>query len=333
MKNVLFVSGLPDNSQVEVVSAHLNGQIRYKYTGACDFYNYMSPPDWNKKHIMLDHQSIPVTLSNGTHYIFNQISEADTHQNALARLQEICAAHPQIPVFNAPEHIALTRRDILYHRLKDVKHLIVPQTLRFHPQSPRDIHNAIQKESMHYPVILKEAGAHNAQQVIRIDNPDKLNTLHAFALDGRPYYLIQYIDTAQQGIYTKHRLVMVRGQFYPRHMCATNHWLVNYKRSNAFMTEHPAYYEQEQHFVQDFNAAFSLRLNPIAQEIYQQIPVDFVGLDCCLLPDGQLMIFEMNANMTILTNNPPKANRLAAIEKIKAAVYKAYQSDIQQQKA
>lgn len=329
-QNILFVSGLPDNRQIKVVSAHLDGQVRYKYSGTCDFYNYMSPPDWNKKHIMLDHQTIPVALSKGTHYIFNQISEADTHQNALARLQQICAAHPQIPVFNRPEHVALTRRDLLYHRLKDIKNLIVPQTLRFHPQNPQDIHDAIQKENMHYPVILKEAGAHNARQVIRIDTPDKLNTLHAFAFDGRPYYLIQYKDTAQQGVYTKHRLVMVRGQFYPRHLCATNHWLVNYKRSNAFMTEHPAYYAQESHFVEHFHEALASQLNPIAQDIYKRIPIDFVGLDCCLLPDGQLMIFEMNANMTLLTNSPPKANRLAAIVKIKEAVYEAVQQDFKE---
>ncbi len=69
-----------------------------------------------------------------------------------------------------------------------------------------------ENEAMHYPVILKAAGLHNGQQMTRIDGPEHLvGLLHAFALDGRPYYLIQYKDTAQQGIYTKHRLVMVRG--------------------------------------------------------------------------------------------------------------------------
>jgi glutathione synthase/RimK-type ligase-like ATP-grasp enzyme len=332
-KNVLFVSGIPDNHIVEVISASLNGILNYKYTGTCDLYNYMSPPDWNKQLIMLDHQTAPVELSQGTHYIVNQIAEPDTHPNVLARLQGICDAHPEIPVFNAPKHIALTRRDVLYHQLKDIKNLVVPQTLHFHPRSPQDIHNAIQKENMHYPVILKAAGLHNGQQMARIDSPEDIEPFHAFALDGRPYYLIQYKDTAQQGIYTKHRLVMVRGKFYPRHLCALDHWVVGFKKAQAFIAAHPEYEAQEAHFITHFNEEWALKLAPIAQEIYKRIPLDFVGIDCCLLPDGQLMIFEMNANMLMLSSPSKKPAHMEAIVNIKTAIYEAVQSDFSREKA
>ena len=327
-KNILFVSGLPDHHIVEVASASLNGAVKYKCPGTCDFYLYMSPPDWNKRLIMLDKRSIPVELAEGTHYIFNQIAEPDTHSNVLDRLQHICNKHPQIPVFNAPEHIALTRRDVVYQRLQGIKNLIIPQTLRFHPQSPQDILNAVRESGMQYPVILRTAGLHNSQGVVRLDSPEHLDVLHRFALDGRPYYLIQYHETAQQGVYTKHRVVMVRGQVFPRHICAFDHWMIEFTKARAFMTSHPEYTEQETHFIQNFSGEFASQLAPIAEAIYKKMPLDFVGIDCCLLPSGEVMIFEINNNMLTLTCDPHNPSHVEAVVKIKTAIYEAVQKDL-----
>ncbi len=57
----------------------------------------MSPPDWNKQIIMLDKQTVPVTFANGTHYIFNQIAEPDTHSQCPAKITGHLCSTPQHP--------------------------------------------------------------------------------------------------------------------------------------------------------------------------------------------------------------------------------------------
>lgn len=109
-KNILFVSSLPDNHQVQVATSALNGALKYKYPGTCDLYHYMCPPDWNTQHILLDKHPVPIQLSPDTHYLINQVAEPDTHTSGLERVQQLSKAHPHLPVFNSPVPDAIYAR-------------------------------------------------------------------------------------------------------------------------------------------------------------------------------------------------------------------------------
>lgn len=329
-KNILFISALPDHHRVNVVSANLNGVLKYKYPGTCDFYHYMSPPDWNKKQILLDHRDKPIQLSPQTHYLFNQVAEPDTHTRGLEQVQNLLERYPQLPVFNAPSQIVNTRRDRVYQRLKQIEGLVVPQTVCMQPRSPQDVQACMAEANMQYPVIVKAAGSHNGQHMVRLENERDLFKLDAFAFDGRPYYLIQYYETGQNGIYKKHRLVMVRGQFYPRHLCVWDHWAIEFRKSYDFMAQNPAYFDEEAEFIQQFATRWAPTLAPLGAQIYEHLPIDFVGLDCCFLPDGRLLLFEMNANMLMLTSNSGKPAHIEAIVQIKSAIHAAYCEDMAQ---
>ncbi len=328
-KNILFVSSLPDNHQVQVTTAALNGALKYKYPGTCDLYHYMGPPDWNTQHILLDKHPVPIQLSPDTHYLINQVAEPDTHTFGLARVQQLMKEYPHLSVFNPPEAVAMTRRDRVYQRLKHIPGLVVPPTVRFMPRSPQDIAERVALEGMQYPVIVKGAGVHNGQQMVRLDSPDHHTPLDALALDGRPYYLIQYYETAQEGLYKKHRLVMVRGQVFPRHLCVLDHWAIAFPEALAFMAKHAGYFAEEADFIAQFDGKWGPLLSPLARQIYSALPMDFVGLDCCLLPDGRVLLFELNANMLLLRSSSTQQAPLDAIVRIKTALHEACNQDME----
>lgn len=314
---------------MQVVSAQLNGVLNYKYNGTCDMYNYMIPPEWQKKLIVLDARDIPVSLSADTHYVINQIAEADTHQKALDRLQGILDQHPQIPVFNPPHVVQQTRRDRVYAALHDLDGVRIPHTFKINPHHPREIVAAMAEQGLNYPVIIKASGLHGGKQTVLLKSAADLDELHALALDGRDYYLIEYIDTAQDGVYAKYRLVMVNGELYPRHFRFSDNWLVHYFSGQAYMDRFPAYHQRELDLFAQFENDLKPQLAARARAIHARIPMDLVGIDCCLLPDGQWLIFEFNANMLLLTSLAQDPTYLKVpIETIKAAVLNTVHSRI-----
>ncbi|MGV3526406.1 MAG: ATP-grasp domain-containing protein [Candidatus Sericytochromatia bacterium] len=324
-KKVLFVSGLADDHQVKVIAAQLNGLLSYQYSGTCDIYNYLHPPQWQKKMIMLDTRDVPLTLPDNTDLIVNQIAEVDTHHKTLQRLQNRLKTSPQIPVFNPPQQVAQTRRDRVYQALRGLDGVVVPQTVRIQPRHPHDLLHAVAEAGMHFPVILKAAGLHGGKQTVRLNSAADLDELHALALDGRDYYLIQYLDSAHDGVYAKYRLVMLKGELFANHFRFSDHWLVHYYTSQPFIRRFPAYFQKELELFAHFETGLKAELAARAQAIYQRIPIDFVGIDGCLLPDGRWLIFEMNANMLLLnTENFPYLE--APIGQLKEALFERMQS-------
>ncbi len=298
MPNLLFVSGLPNDGRVEVTRAHPNGQVNYKYSGVCDFYNYLNAPTWRKKLIVLDTRDVPITLTPETHLLVNQMAEPDSHSVVLERLVHLTTQYPEIPVFNPPHSIMQTRRDLLAESLQDIEGLVVPRTLRIQPRSSQAVFGAIDAASLSYPVILKAAGQHGGKQTVLLKGPEP-EALYPVALDGRPYYLIDYIDSAVNGVYQKFRLVMVQGRVYPHHFRTSDQWLVHFHSAQTYMDQQQAYYTQEMNFFKHFERDILPQVQAPLKALYERLPLDFVGIDACLLPDGQLLLFEANANMLI----------------------------------
>ncbi len=326
MKNILFVNGLPDHKKVTVDRAHpLSGEITYRYIGGCELYAHIEHAGWRRQRILLDLNPGSIQFKD-THCVINQIAEPDLCSQTLQRLNHILSKHPGLPIFNAPEHVLKTRRDHVYALLKDINGVRVPHTLRFNPLSPQDILEAVH-EHTGYPVIVKACGEHNGRAMVRLNSAEDAYLLHRFALDGSPYYLMECIDIAQQGIYHKHRLVSVQGQSFARHSCFFDHWLVNYDdNSRSFMAQHPAYQQRERQFLRGYATNIEPGLRARFADIYRKIPLDLVGLDCALLPDGTLVIFELNANMQLFSVRPEDREHLEApVNRIREAIVSCIQ--------
>ncbi len=298
MKNILFVHGIPDHRKARVLRVNpLTGDISYNYNGGCELNKHLTETAWKRQSVVLDTRNLKMTFQ-GTHCIVNQIAEADLCQVTLTHLSRLLEQHADIPVFNHPQHVLKTRRDEVYHLLKDIDGITAPKTIRVSPQSPEEVLKQVEA-NISYPAIIKACGEHNGRAMLRLNGPEDMMALHALPLDGRDYYLIEYVDVSQGGVYHKHRIALVQGKSFPRHSCYFDQWQINYdKASRGFMKKHSQYAHQERTFLKYYYQNHEADLAERFEQIYQRIPLDLVGLDCAML-NGELVIFELNANMQL----------------------------------
>ena len=173
------------------------------------------------------------------------------------------------------------------------------------PSHPDEVFSIIASEKLDYPVIVRITGDHNAASMVLINGLEDLDKLHVFPFDTREFYLTEFVDCSDDsGIYFKHRIIMVDGQPVVRHVNFDKVWMVN-SSCLDFVAAHPELGTLQRHYI-DLN---DNRL-PLARdkfiEIGKRVGLEFFGIDCLIKPNGDVLIFEANANMNTLNSRPPE---------------------------
>jgi glutathione synthase/RimK-type ligase-like ATP-grasp enzyme len=231
--------------------------------------------------------------------VFNQISDADSHGTSLERCVELCQRLAGVPVVNHPEAVLQTGRDRVSELLQDVPGVRVPRTVRIQPRSPAEVIEAVEERGIGFPAIMRTVGDHNARSMVRMNGPGDADSLHPFRMDGRDFFLSEYIDTRNEsGLYFKHRIAMIAGEPVVRHATFHEHWIVNSK-CVPFMLEHKEFGNpvERGHEVQEQRIPKAL---PALREIAQRLGLDYFGMDCQVDEEGRVLVFEANANMNML---------------------------------
>ena len=319
-KNILFLNGLPDNRQVEVNYIDKNNTMHYALRGSANIAQMMDKEQIIPSIVVFDtHLKQDMNAESNIHAIFNEISDADTHFITLAKAQKLYNMFSdKMPFFNKPDNIMKTSRSRIYQLLHDIKGLHVPKTVQIQPKSASDIYDAIEKEGLEFPVILRKAGEHNGIGTLLIE--DDSEQFYAFALNGQNHYLTQFVEYADEdGIYAKYRLVVVDGEVFIRHIIFSDHWKVHQRE---FMEKNLEFQEKEIAIFQHFDKEIKPKIQPIITEINQQLGLDYFGIDCTLDENFNITLFEANANMDILTHSNDKKNELLTkkIQHIEEAV-------------
>lgn len=319
MKNakVLFVSGIPNDKLVEVVSVE-NNFTKYIFSGSVNIYSNLEDEKIEKKYLRLDLLKKQKTDFDDIDIIFNQISDADTHSKVLMKLL-ILIKNKKIPIINHPRYILETARNSIYARLKNVEKVKVPKTVKLVPILPEDIDKAIKKHGFSFPVILRKTGTHGGKSVKLLKSFEDTKKLYDIALDGSAFYLIQFFDYKEEGVYKKLRLVVVDGKAYLRHVIFSDNWIIH-SRSRDFMNKYPEYQEKEIKIIESFEEDLEKKLKKTINTIYKKIKLDYFGIDCTLDKDNNIFIFELNANMNVLINTGSNPIFVKQIDKIKVAI-------------
>lgn len=311
--DVLFVSGVADDNRVQVV-VDQNGRFQYLLNGSSSVSPWVDKSSRFKAHRFIlagsgGQQRYGFNFKPSV--IFNEVSDADSHTQALSRCTSFCnqqSSQHNCAVINAPESVLQTRRDQVAEALSDIEGVKVPKTIRFHPESPADVRREI-LNNFSGPVLLRVAGLHGGQSLIKIDGTDKLEQqLYAFALDGRPYYLAEFSDfKSRDGYYRKCRLAVVEGTPYLRHLLIHDSWMVH-RTARAFMARHGQLVNEEREWMTDFYKTHVPVISERVKVIAERLSLDYFGIDCHIDEEGRMLIFEANANMNILVNTQPSPN-------------------------
>ncbi|MGE0660069.1 MAG: RimK family alpha-L-glutamate ligase [Reyranellaceae bacterium] len=236
--------------------------------------------------------------------IFNSLADPDL--NATTLLVAISAlAGVSTPIVNDPRNVIRTRRDIVAGMLQGLEGLVVPKTARLMPGETAS--SVVADRSMSYPILLRGAGSHTGVGLVKVANAAELDAAIDSGAVAPPAYLTEYVDCrGADGLHRKMRLMVCGATVVMRHHLFSDHWMVN-AASQKFMEDRPDLLEFERQAAADPLTLLPQRGAQLMTTIKNRIGLDYFGIDCATLPDGRLVVFEVNAVMNML---PPSRHAI-----------------------
>ncbi|CAM3993212.1 ATP-grasp domain-containing protein [Pseudoalteromonas byunsanensis] len=303
MSKALTIRGIPDNCLIKFI-----GKENFAISGSSNISDHLILEDMSNDTCLLD----PLKggraniNTNNLSVVINEIADPDSHALTLLKSMKLCDTIGK-PVINPPRHILNTDREMIYKTLSKIKGLHIPKTVKLNPKSPHDIVSCIYNNKLNYPMLIREAGSHGGESLTLLENAQQVERLYHLALDGRKYYLTEYAEYKDDdGQYAKHRLAVVGGKVFLRHVIVSNSWMIHSNsRKHSFISKEKALqtaFEEEKKF----------HIQKIVSKIYRELKLDYFGIDCAINDKSEMLIFEVNANMNILINGHNHADEYIA---------------------
>lgn len=214
---------------------------------------------------------------------------------ALLRHVQSLLAGWSTPIFNKnTAAIAHLSRDRVANLLADAPGIYTPPTQIL---SRAALIDGLMTMPLTTPHILRPLGTHAGAGMARItSNTDLADWLRSH--DAVEVYTAPFIDyRGPNGLYAKQRIVLIQGQPFASHMASSTHWMVHYL--NADMTNHPSRRADEAAWMAHFDTDFARRHAQAFASLSDRIGLDYFGIDCAEMPDGRLLIFEIDVAMIV----------------------------------
>lgn len=263
---------------------------------------------------LLEHSDIELTLYYASEdvpdpgdlpehdLLFVAIAESDANRALLEHWTPHLINWPR-PVLNDPRRILRLSRDSAWQQLQNLPGVVMPMTWRLSREQVEALAQGVRSEDLPpYPVLIRPLDSHAGHGLARIEDVGQLAAFleqHA----SEAFFLSPFVDYRDaEGRFRKIRVMLVDGQPFVVHMAISDHWMIHYL--NAEMDASAWKREAEAEFMQQFDAGFAARHADALVAIHAATGLDYVGIDCAELPDGQLLIFEIDPAMVVHDMDP-----------------------------
>lgn len=305
---LLAINGISNNGKVDVIRATPIGIMEYSTGGSCNVSRFLPTHAIKVSSFIIDQrgqQAINTNFILSHDLVFCEIADANSHSRALDKAQNLyLKINKQIPWINKPHKVLNTRRDKVPELLAKIDGVIAPRTLNLNVNSVDNFQSSVESNNFSLPVLLRPSGSHGGKNLILIENFTDLDDVDLSLYDDA--FVTEFVDYKSENIYTKYRFAVVAGEPILRHVIFHDHWIIH-SGSRAFMEQHPEFQQKEARIIESFEEDLKLDVADAIHRIYEKIGLDYFGIDCAI-KDGQIIIFEVNANMNILNDNQPKPN-------------------------
>lgn len=291
---ILKIIGIPDNNSATVI--HNDGlfrQFALFFDGNSSFLEDMVIPnaDVATLHLGGVQQLQNIKLPFKPDVIINNICDPEIQTRSLALLDDMNLADV-IPLINSTNSIRKTKRDELSQTLPEHKDFIIPKTYRISPLSKEDIISEAQKVFGKKTFLFRPVASHGGTGLIRIDDYESAN-FNSYALDGREYFITEFIDfCSADGLYRKARFFVIDGKVYPRHLISSKNWIIHANSRDEFINDKKIIAYEE-----SFLSSPSNILIELCNYLYSHLQLEFFGVDCAILPNNKVVLFETNVCM------------------------------------
>ncbi len=227
--------------------------------------------------------------------VFMAVGEGPENAGVLRNLARLLKDYPGRVLNNAPGLIARLSRDRVSEMLAEVPGVLCPPTRRV---SRIMLIAAVRSgRFFDYPSVVRPVGSHAGKGLLKVKNVNDLNAFLAVSPEDE-FYCAPFVDyRGADGMFAKARVVLITGEAFASHMACSQHWMVHYL--NAAMETNPGRRATEAAWMADFEAGFVRRHGPAMRAIAEKLGLDYFGLDCAELPDGRLLVFELDVAMIV----------------------------------
>ena len=238
--------------------------------------------------------------------IVNTIADADLEARPLRDAAAFCA-RSDAPVINAPDRVALTSRDGNVARLSQIEGLLCPKTVKISAEGgePARPLADLEAEGLRLPLLLRRSGTHTGRSLERVTTTRAFGRYLSEAA-GAEVYATEFIDLPRRGRSLRSlpfryrrrlRVLFIDGAYYPATCHMDRHWNVHSKDRHNVMTRLPWMQAEEQAFIADWRAFVGPTAAAAVEAVFETIGLDFCGIDFNLMPDGRLLLYEVNPTM------------------------------------
>lgn len=238
--------------------------------------------------------------------LFVAMCETEANRPLLQMLATALADWPR-PVLNRPQHIPRVARNTASALLATLPGVYMPPNLRL----PRGQVQALaqtdgiavaQALGLAFPLLVRPLDTHAGNGLHKVDSPaalaEVLNTLPDAELFVAPF--VDYRNADSQ--FRKYRVMLIGGQPYVAHGAISSHWMIHYV--NAGMDDNAAKRAEEADFMASFDTGFAQRHAAAFTAMQQALELDYWGMDCAEMPDGRLLVFEVDTAMVVHAMDP-----------------------------
>lgn len=248
--------------------------------------------------------------------LFVTIAEDARHAPAL-RAADHLAATLGVPSVNRGSRIAASSRAGAARLLQGIPDAVVPLQ-RLAGRAALGA-GSIGAEELAFPAIVRPGDSHAGRDLARVPSAAGLSA-YLEDVAGERFYIAPFVDyRSEDGFWRKYRIIFVDGRPYPYHLAIHDDWAIWYY--NAKMASDAWKRAEEARFVEDMGRVFPARAMEALQAVAERIGLDYFGLDCGLMPDGRLLVFEVETGMIVHDWDPPELfpYRSGSVRRIRAA--------------
>jgi tetratricopeptide (TPR) repeat protein len=240
--------------------------------------------------------------------IFCAIGQAEHLQAPVERAQAFIASQNK-RVVNRPDTLWKTARPNLADALAGVHGCAVPRTRRTSREELE--HNTT------FPLLARPIDTHAGRGLERLDDTSALRRYLDSHGDDR-FDVTPFVEyRSADRYYRKYRVLLVGGKPYPYHLAISPEWMVHYINTPTASVDWMS--AEEERFLADPRSVFA-DWDRTFGEIALAIGLDYFGVDCTLMPDGNVLVFEADAALLVHCREPAGSYKHRYVPQIFRAV-------------
>jgi len=240
---------------------------------------------------------------------FMAVGESEENRPVLETIERLLAGRPEAqPVMNGdPAKVMGLTREGVGALLADAPAILAPPTsvlsrAELSGESGPGLAQVALPDRFDFPITIRPAGTHAGGGLERIGQPSEL--LPYFRRQqAEKYHVAPFIDySGADGRYRKQRIVFIDGKAFASHYAVSEHWIVHYL--SAGMAENAWRRAEEQRWMETFDTDFAARHARAFKALCSRVGLDYFGIDCAEMPDGRLLVFEVDVAMIVHDMDP-----------------------------